>query len=390
MMHKNMSGNRHSDHVALLIAFQQWLKAKWNGEDVEKDFCERRALNMQTLRMTYEARNQLKDIMISSGFPEECLHENASFDAYNNDSKLDLITSLLCYALYPNVCFHTEKRKLITCDAKQALIHKYSVNCSRENTTFPSPFFVFGEKIKTRAVSAKQMTMVSPVQLLLFASEKIETVDSNSRLICLDNWIYLNIEPNLARLVLSMRTALDSVLANCTLNPSQIINRPKHIEMFFEVLNLLSDQNGRHVIFKKDNENSQGSFMTSSSGSFNYSQNQAQSNVEPQLKRLAQSLQESLESCRDNNLVEHGTQGSVQVQSLMQTPTQPSTSSYNFNQFGNGNFQRNARGGGYRGGSRGGNFSNSNQNFNRNSGSPYNSYQRGRGASSFRFNKSQN
>lgn len=72
-MHKVMGGKRHSDHVALLIAFQQWLKAKWHGEDAEMQFCERKCLNMQTLRMTHEARNQLKDIMLISGFPEECL-----------------------------------------------------------------------------------------------------------------------------------------------------------------------------------------------------------------------------------------------------------------------------------------------------------------------------
>lgn len=69
MMHKSMSGKRCSDHTALLVAFQQWVRAKYQGEFAEKEFCERKCLNMQTMRMTYEARNQLKDIMLFSGKP---------------------------------------------------------------------------------------------------------------------------------------------------------------------------------------------------------------------------------------------------------------------------------------------------------------------------------
>ena len=67
MMHKSMSGKRCSDHTALLVSFQQWLRAKYQGEQAEKEFCERKCLNMQTMRMTFEARNQLKDIMLFSG-----------------------------------------------------------------------------------------------------------------------------------------------------------------------------------------------------------------------------------------------------------------------------------------------------------------------------------
>jgi hypothetical protein len=58
------------------------------------------------------------------------------------------VISLLCYALYPNVCFHVSKRKLLTTEGKEALIHKNSVNCGREIPMFPSPFFVFTEKVR--------------------------------------------------------------------------------------------------------------------------------------------------------------------------------------------------------------------------------------------------
>ena len=56
---------------------------------------------------------------------------------------------MLVLGLYPNVCFHKEKRKVLTTEGKSALVHKSSVNCSNREIHFSSPFFVFGEKVKT-------------------------------------------------------------------------------------------------------------------------------------------------------------------------------------------------------------------------------------------------
>ena len=57
------------------------------------------------------------------------------------------VVALLCLGMYPNVCVHREKRKVLTTEGKAALIHKSSVNCSNREQTFPTPFFVFGEKV---------------------------------------------------------------------------------------------------------------------------------------------------------------------------------------------------------------------------------------------------
>ena len=46
----------------------------------------------------------------------------------------------VCAGLYPNVCMHKEKRKVLTTEARAALIHKSSVNCSREALLYPIPF----------------------------------------------------------------------------------------------------------------------------------------------------------------------------------------------------------------------------------------------------------
>lgn len=65
------------------------------------------------------------------------------------DNRLDVVVSLVAFGSYPNVCFHKEKRKILTTEGRNALIHKSSVNCpfSSHDVSYPSPFFVFSEKV---------------------------------------------------------------------------------------------------------------------------------------------------------------------------------------------------------------------------------------------------
>ena len=60
---------------------------------------------MPTLRMTCEAKNQIRDILVNSGFPEDCVAP-IHFNYSEPDAKLDILLSVLVMGLYPNVCFH--------------------------------------------------------------------------------------------------------------------------------------------------------------------------------------------------------------------------------------------------------------------------------------------
>lgn len=61
--------------------------------------------------------------------------------------------ALLCVGLYPNVCVHKEKRQVLTSDKKIALIHKSSVNIIHKHPSFPSPYFIYEEKVGLKCVS---------------------------------------------------------------------------------------------------------------------------------------------------------------------------------------------------------------------------------------------
>nr|CAD7444842.1 unnamed protein product [Timema bartmani] len=161
---KSFAGNRFSDHVAMLNAFQSWEDARMGGEMAESNFCDHKMLSMPTLRVTWEA-------------------------------------------------------KVLTAQSKTALVHKTSVNCSNFDLNFPYPFFIFGEKIRTRAVSCKQMTMVTPINLLLFGSRKVEFVDNVVRL---DGWINLAIDPKVASGIVALRPALESMVIRASKEPETI------------------------------------------------------------------------------------------------------------------------------------------------------------------------
>ncbi|XP_049811286.1 dosage compensation regulator isoform X1 [Schistocerca nitens] len=240
---KAFAGGRHSDHIAMLNAFQAWEDVRMNGEQAEIAFCEHKLLSMPTLRVTWEAKNQLRDLLQSIGFPEESMAPQP-LNFSGPDPKLDMVTALMCMGLYPNVCYHKDKRKVLTTESKAALIHKTSVNCSNFEQKFPFPFFVFGEKIRTRAVSCKQTTMVTPIHLLLFGSRKVEFVEN---IIRLDNWINLKIKPEIAAAIVALRPALEALVVRAAKDPETITELSPLDEKVMNVLKQLCRMNaGRH------------------------------------------------------------------------------------------------------------------------------------------------
>lgn len=173
------------------------------------------------MRVLFEAKRQLLDLMTQTGFPEDCMISSRT-DSNQPDPYLDLTTAILSTGLYPNVCYHKEKRKVLTTESKAALIHKTSVNCSNFQVKFPYPFFVFGEKIRTRALSCKQMTMVPPIHLLLFASRKVDaTNDSKVRI---DNWLLFDMNPYHASLITALRPAIENLVLFAAESPDEVIN----------------------------------------------------------------------------------------------------------------------------------------------------------------------
>uniref|UniRef100_A0A2K5Q1J1 RNA helicase n=1 Tax=Cebus imitator TaxID=2715852 RepID=A0A2K5Q1J1_CEBIM len=169
-----------------------------------------KAIEPPPLDAVIEAEHTLRDCLLTQVFTNT-----------GPDNNLDVVISLLAFGVYPNVCYHKEKRKILTTEGRNALIHKSSVNCpfSSQDMKYPSPFFVFGEKIRTRAISAKGMTLVTPLQLLLFASKKVQ---SDGQIVLVDDWIKLQISHEAAACITGLRAAMEALVVEVTKQPAII------------------------------------------------------------------------------------------------------------------------------------------------------------------------
>jgi len=73
--------------------FNQWEEAAQGGEYSEANFCNAKSLNMPALKTVWEAKRQLKDILISSGLPEECLLPEVRRSLFNTLFSLQKIVT---------------------------------------------------------------------------------------------------------------------------------------------------------------------------------------------------------------------------------------------------------------------------------------------------------
>lgn len=80
----------------MFICFVKYYRS--GGEQNEMYFCDQKSLSMQTLRMTFEAKRQLCDILINVGFPEECLTPQV-FNFTGPDRNLDMVMRTLVWMI---------------------------------------------------------------------------------------------------------------------------------------------------------------------------------------------------------------------------------------------------------------------------------------------------
>ena len=77
----SFAGRRHSDHAAQLLAFYAYEQARYEqGTKNLYTFCDNNGLSYSSLRTLYDARNQLRDMMLNFGFPKSSLMPKVLFN----------------------------------------------------------------------------------------------------------------------------------------------------------------------------------------------------------------------------------------------------------------------------------------------------------------------
>ncbi|CAK5111499.1 unnamed protein product [Meloidogyne enterolobii] len=242
--HRSFSGNRPSDHIGLVNVNQQFSEQFDIDVSSAEDLCRRFSLSYPLLCMTREAKRQLYDVLVNhSGFPES-VFTSYSIDVRGPDSNLDVFLSMLVAAYYPNrelFNFRRDRRRVYTLEQAVALLSNMSVCVPfnrGEQANFASPLFMFSEKLRTNCISCKQVSMISPLQLLLFGSRRVEAIGADK--VRLDNMIPLNLSAKMAAKIVALRPCIEALVVRSCMHPEQLSDQPKQDKILTALIRELS------------------------------------------------------------------------------------------------------------------------------------------------------
>lgn len=238
------AGEHASDQLASWFAYARWISAlKQKGAAAAQKVCNECYLSPATLLQIQSTKRQYEQYLYEAGFLEghtggrpstykfiyplystldDRVYE-AGGEAYNvNSNSARCILACLVAGLYPNVA---RLRKLVigrpprltTFDGSDCLIHPSSV-ASRQ-TSFSSQLFVYVNKVKTSATFLREVSMITPLHVVLFCGGALDYLAKYQEL-CVDDVIAFRCGEEEAALLTHLKAQLDSAL-------TQKINDPK-------------------------------------------------------------------------------------------------------------------------------------------------------------------
>ncbi|KFK33334.1 hypothetical protein AALP_AA5G000800 [Arabis alpina] len=241
---KSQFSRDHSDHLALVRAYEGWKKAE--EESAVYDYCWKNFLSVQSMRAIDSLRKEffslLKDTGLIDGSPATC-------NSGRNDQ--NLTRAVICYGLYPGICsvVHNERSfSLKTMEDGQVLLYSNSVN-ARE-TKIPYPWLVFNEKIKVNSVFLRDSTAVSDSALILFGGS-ISKGDTGGHLKMLGGYLEFFMKPAVAEMYQTLKKELDELIQSKLLNPK--MDMQVYRELLSAIRSLFSEDgcDGRFVFARQ-------------------------------------------------------------------------------------------------------------------------------------------
>ncbi|KAH9329485.1 hypothetical protein KI387_001593 [Taxus chinensis] len=204
----------YSDHICLLRAFEAWKLAKRNGQ--ERKFCWQNFLSQQTLQMMEDLRNQFCDLLSDIGFIDKSFDPKA-YNWYGADT--EMVSAVLCAGLFPNVvqCKRRGKgQSFFTKQDGRVYLHPSSVNSFV--SSFPLPYLVYSEKVKTTDIFIRDSTNISDYALLMFGGS-LAPSQSGQEIEMLGGYLHFSASKRIMQLVQNLRAELDRILQRKIDNP---------------------------------------------------------------------------------------------------------------------------------------------------------------------------
>jgi len=258
----------NSDLVVIWRAYDEWCRAK--SQNMEKIFCNEKALSVVSLRTILDLKIQFCEILSDIGFLKSGITrksisklESAGFDGVlkatgslhnTNSENSKMIRAIICAGLYPHVvrvdapqqtCIPTvsgpipvapqaKELRMITKNHERVFVHPQSVNFTRGE--YESPWLVFHSKFQTSKLYLRDVTMAPPYSLLLFSFGTNITVQHGRELIIVDEWIKFCAPARIAVLVKEIRNSILELLDEKIRNPQLDISTSELINVVTKLI----------------------------------------------------------------------------------------------------------------------------------------------------------
>ena len=183
---RRLAGDTYSDHIALVRAFEGWERARRDGGNREGwEYCRRNFLSGNTLELMSDMRRQFADLLCGIGFLPDGARSADRVDASHNRHAADvaMLRAVICAGMYPrlvSVRARGRRNELKTHEDGKVECHPSSVN-SEFGASFPFPWLVYCEKVKTSGVYIRDSTCVPAYAVLLLGGDLDEEPDDDGR-----------------------------------------------------------------------------------------------------------------------------------------------------------------------------------------------------------------
>lgn len=333
-----------SDHMCLLRAFQAWQKARSDGW--EKAFCDKNYLSPATMQMIIGMRTQLLGQLRAAGFVRARGGSDIR-DLNTNSENWAVVKAAICASAHPNVLrLNRDEMTLKAQQHKKVRFHTSSVlaksqsnkkKCLESLKAVPTNWLVYDELTMpaqhfSGLALARCCTVVTPACISLFSGPMYvpqgdaisgpacsqtdpNSCDSDSEnetkpeeklsMLVITDWIRLKMEPQLAEMILNLRTKWYSLFLRRIRSPAK--PWPAEDEAVLStIINILSSEDQSHNLLQPSGIGQRPRPMSQEDGSKGFTGSR--------LKMLKKKAPEAFKPSKCRSNVQHeGMQGRNQV-----------------------------------------------------------------------------
>jgi len=239
-------GFASDDHIAVLLAFNQWSDLKRRDVRKAKQFLRENYLSYIALSNIIQLKRQLEKYMRDIGFSSKPKGRNST--NHNDVQELHLIRAVIAAGLYPNIVIAPRSLQGKTAGEvtfrgqKVREIYLHPSTIAFTATELESRYGCYHEIVKTSKVYIRDSTAVSKFAILLFGGSL--KVYQTHGVAAVDEWLKFRIDAKSATLVKYLRSSMEALLLEKIMDPAIDVASSKKGKAVIEAVSSLLKMEG--------------------------------------------------------------------------------------------------------------------------------------------------